>query len=410
MRVRRRLIILIVVLVWTVFTVPLPAEERDPGDFVRILEEGPREEWDAAARQLVHYSEKYDRYSIDARSLGSLLRRWEVLSWQTRELIAKGMRSLARTNTPETVAVFARLLADPKPRIQRQTFEILMKRGTYATVRALAGYVPESSKDRKRLRQHLARVNEKEEGKKTATQRSGALIERSAGVRAQEQPQYGLAAALIAAGALGIFILSWSFRMLQLQRLLHHLAPAKARTVTLGLTSLRGEVQPYKGRLLTHPVTKEACVYYTGAEGQGSKSRFWLVDDTGRVLVDPRGVVLISEDQTLVPGERVHILGTAGRISKDGMTHIVVGRGMDERMLIERLLLLPVRVLFGVLGASERIAATLFTRPEASFWIWDDLHQAPMTIQRDLTMVFVSMLAAAGWITLFVAAAIAVLK
>jgi hypothetical protein len=69
-----------------------------------------------------------------------------------------------------------------------------------------------------------------------------------------------------------------------------------------------------------------------------------------------------------------------------------------------------VRLLFGVLGASERIAATLFSRPEASFWIWDDLHQAPMTIQHDLTAVFLSMLAAAGWITLFVAAAIAVLE
>jgi hypothetical protein len=32
-----------------------------------------------------------------------------------------------------------------------------------------------------------------------------------------------------------------------------------------------------------------------------------------------------------------------------------------------------------------------------------------MTLQRDLTLVFVSMLAAAGWITLFVAAAIGVL-
>ncbi len=397
-------------LAWTVGAVPLLAEERDPSDCVRVLEEGPGEEWEAAARCLVRYSEKYKRYSLDARSLGSLLKRWEVLSPDTRELIAKGMRALARTNTPETVAVFARLLADPKPRIQRQTFEILMKRGTYATVPALAEYMPESSNDQKRLLKHLVRVNEKEEGKKTSKRKSGALTEPAVDVSVEEPPQYGLAAALIAAGTLGIFILVWGLRMLQLQRLLHHLAPAKARTVTLGLASLRGEVQPYKGKLLVHPVTEEACVYYAGAEGQEKDSYFWLVDDTGRVLVDPQGVVLISEDQTLVPGERVHILGTAGRVSRDGMTHIVVGRGTDERMLVERLLLLPVRFLFGVLGAFERVAATFFTRPEASFWIWDDLHQAPMTIQRDLTTVFVSMLAAAGWITLFVAAAIAVLE
>ena len=325
-------------------------------------------------------------------------------------MIAKGMRSRASTNTPETVAVFARLLADPKLRIQRHTFEILMKRGTYATVGALAGYMPESSRDQKRLLKHLARVKEKENRKKASKPRSDALAEMPAGVYVREQPQYGLAIALLAAGALGVFIFLWGFRLLQLQRLLHHLAPAKARTVTLGLTSLRGEVQPYKGRLLTHPVNEQACVYYAGAEGQVSKSRFWLVDDTGRVLVDPQGVVLISEDQTLMPGESVHILGTAARKSKDGTMPIVVGRGTDERMLVERLLLLPVRLLFGVLGASERIAATLFSRPEASFWIWDDLHEAPMTLQRDLTLVFVSILAAAGWITLFVAAAIAVLE
>ena len=375
-----------------------------------MLEEGPREEWNAAARQLVQYSKKYDRYSIDARALGSLLRRWDTLSWGTRELIAKGMQSRASTNTPETVAVFARLLADPKPRIQRQTFDILMKRGTYATAGALDDYRPESPRDQKRLFKHLVRVNEKEAGKKASKPRSGVLAGMSAGVNVQEQPQYGLAAALMAAGALGVFIFLWSFRLLQLQRLLHHLAPAKARTVTLGLASLRGEVQPYKGRLLTHPMTGEGCVYYAGAEGQGRKSRFWLVDDTGRVLVDPRGVVLISEDQTLIPGENVHILGTAERTSKGDTARIVIGRGTDKRMLVEHVLFVPVRLLFGVLGASERIAATLFTRPEASFWIWDDLHEAPMTLQRDLTLVFVSMLAAAGWITLFVAAAIGVLE
>jgi hypothetical protein len=113
----RLLRLLIALLVWTVGAVPLSAEERDSGDFVRVLEEGPREKWNAAARQIVQYSEKYDRYSIDARALGSLLRRWDALLWDTHELIAKGMQSRASTNTPEAVVVFARLLADPKPRI-----------------------------------------------------------------------------------------------------------------------------------------------------------------------------------------------------------------------------------------------------------------------------------------------------
>jgi hypothetical protein len=196
-------------------------------------------------------------------------------------------------------------------------------------------------------------VNEKEKRKKASKQRASALTETAADVSTQEQPQYGLAAALIAAAALGFFILLWGLRMLQLQRLLHHLAPARARTVTLGLTSLRGEVQPYKGRLLTHPVTEGACVYYAGAEEQSRGTRFWLVDDTGRVLVDPRGVVLISEDQTLMPGESVHLLGTAQRMGKDGTAQIAVGRDADTRMLIQRLLFILVRLLFGVMGASS---------------------------------------------------------
>ena len=223
--------------------------------------------------------------------------------------------------------------------------------------------------------------------------------------------QYALAGTLFAAGALGLFIFLWGLRMLQLRRLLQHLAPANARTVTLGLASLRGEVHPVGGKLLAHPVTEEPCVYYAGASGDSSDLSFWLVDDTGRVLVDPQGVVLISEDQTLMPGERAQILGTAVRTGEpDGSMRTVLRRGTDERMLVERLLMLPVRLLFGMLGPSARVAATLFTRPEHSFWIWDDLHHAPMTTQRDLTAVYLSMLAAAAWITLLVAAAIAVLE
>jgi hypothetical protein len=593
-----------VLLAWAACSVPLLAAERDPSDFVRVLEEGPREKWDVAARRLVRYDKQYKRYELDARSLGSLLKRWDALSLETRHLIARGMKWNSGRRTPEAVEIFARLLRDPDARIREAAFQSVTTSSNPVTARILAAYDPPTEHDQVKLVRHLVQVYYGEHNRKQGGQpEAGTLTERSAGVhdelfsilvpffshssaavrkdlaervinvadervndllyqmwadeeagvtamltlakrgdaracgplhewaksriiarkgseayyytkpddpkwRAQrfswlggycgllqparlmdlyrkaQNPQdrldrmqmlsgipiwpsvttelravlneaaadsdpelkrwaserletiagyekkrawqdresreeavlreglrYGLAGSLLAAGALGLFVFLWGFRMLQLRRLLQHLAPANARTVTLGLVSLRGEVHPVAGKMLVHPVTEESCVYYAGAEDETAGLRFWLADETGRVLVDPRGVVLISEDQTLVPGERVHILGTAVRTQEgDGSTRTLVHQGEGKRMLVEWLLILPVRLLFGLFGASARIAATLFTRPERSFWIWDDLHQTPMTTQRDLITVFLSMLAAAAWITLFVAAAIAVLE
>ena len=595
--------LLFVVLACAACSVPLPAAEPHPSDFVRVLEDGPRAKWDDAARRLVRYEKQYRRYELDARSLGSLLKRWDALSRETRHLVAKGMRWNAGRRTSDTIEIFARLLGDPDARVREEAFRSVIASRNSATARALAGYVPPDNDDRRKLVRHLIRVHVEERDRMGSGKRApGTLTERSAGVRdelfsilvpffsdpsaevrktlageiggivdervndilyrmwadpdagvnamltlakrgdiracapllewaehrivartggravhsnkeddpkwraqrfswlgghcgplqpaqlidlyrraqtpeekldrmnmlsgipirvpvgaaipaalkeaaADSNPeirqwasgqlatitgyekhrrlqgrdaeeaalrgalQYALAGALLAAGALGLFIFLWGLRMLQLRRLLLHLAPANARTVTLGLTSLRGEVQPVGGKLLAHPVTEEPCVHYAGARGEARDLSFWLVDDTGCVLVDPQGVVLISEDQTLVPGERVHILGTAARTREPGGSmRTVLRRGSDKRMLVERLLMLPVRLLFGMLGPSARVAATLFTRPEHSFWIWDDLHHAPMTTQRDLTAVYLSMLAAAAWIALLVAAAIAVLE
>ncbi|MGE0682775.1 MAG: hypothetical protein AB7P69_17965, partial [Candidatus Binatia bacterium] len=440
---------------WIVCAVPLLAAEPDPSDLVRILEEGPRSDWDAAAQRLVRYKEEYKRYVLDPRSLGSLLKRWAAFSPDTRVLIAKGMQRNTSVRTPETVMVFVRLLEDPETRIREEAFQILIKNGTSATAPALARYTPATADDRIKLIRHLVRVNDTEQAEKRERPASSTFTEASAGVRdelfsvlvpffADSSPQvriflaerverfidervndllfrlrvdpatglqalltlatrgdvracgpllewaehrfsaalgqhtdtganqdnpntsdspderakrfsrvgevcgslqpayfidlyrqatsqddrrdrmhlllnipvkpfdrlvstelrralneaatetdpelrhwasvqlatlasyeseqglqrkkaeqdvvrwrYALAGALIAASVLGIFIFLWGFRMLQLRRLLQHLAPASARTVTLGLTSLRGEVQPYDGRMLVHPVTEE---------------------------------------------------------------------------------------------------------------------------------------------------------
>ena len=56
------------------------------------------------------------------------------------------------------------------------------------------------------------------------------------------------------------------------------------------------------GSYLHHPVTGEPCLYYVGADSEHPDARFYLVDDTGRVLVDPQRAVLFSDDGVLVAG------------------------------------------------------------------------------------------------------------
>ena len=69
--------------------------------------------------------------------------------------------------------------------------------------------------------------------------------------------------------------------------------------------ALKGEVRLHAHQYTTHPFTGERCVIH-----EGERLPFWLEDGTGRILVDPRGAALLSEDGVVVPGERVLVVGT----------------------------------------------------------------------------------------------------
>jgi hypothetical protein len=207
---------------------------------------------------------------------------------------------------------------------------------------------------------------------------------------------------MLATLLLGAATFLWGFRLLQVRRLLRHLAPSKARSVAVGLVSLEGEVQPAQGRVLVHPDTDEACVYYTGADRAAPQHRFWLVDDSGRVLVEPRGALLVSEDGVLVPGERVRIIATAQRLSRvsdDVRAPTILRAGAMSTRAFARVGRALLQLVMD--GPTTRM---LFSDPRRMLLIWDDLRGPPFSSPRQTALLFLSFALAGTWMLVFLGA------
>ena len=209
-------------------------------------------------------------------------------------------------------------------------------------------------------------------------------------------------AVMSAALLLGVATFLWGFRILQVRRLLRHLSLSQARSVGVGLVAMEGEVQPAQDGVLVHPGTEEACVYYTGADRAAPGHRFWLVDDSGRVLVEPRGAVLLSEDGVLLPGERVRLIATAQRLSRagdDGKAPTVLRAGRTRTSAFARI---GRALLESVMDRPT--TRLLFSDPRRMLLIWDDAHGAPFASPRETALVFLSFALAATWMLAFLAA------
>jgi hypothetical protein len=106
--------------------------------------------------------------------------------------------------------------------------------------------------------------------------------------------------------ALGIFLFVYGFRLLQRRRLILDTPLSKIRSASMGMVEVNGQaVGPYT---MNAPVTGRACYYYRTQAWewkQSGKNKQWVevaaecmhvpffVDDnTGRVMVDPRGADL----------------------------------------------------------------------------------------------------------------------
>ena len=122
----------------------------------------------------------------------------------------------------------------------------------------------------------------------------------------------------------------------------------------------------------------------------------YLVDGSGQVLLAPRRAVLFSDDDVLVTGERVHLVGYADRAHGK----VVIGKDATEPPLYRRLGHRIIETLFGF-GQKTKVAKMLFTDPTRCFWIWDDLERRPMGEAADVLWLGASVLLAGAWIVVF---------
>jgi len=193
----------------------------------------------------------------------------------------------------------------------------------------------------------------------------------------------------------GVVLFVWAFRLCVLLVHVRHRPVAKTASLAMGPVALEGKVQPASG-LLRHPLTDEPCVYYAGADIDHPETRFYLVDDSGRVLIDPRRAVLFSDDGVRVTGERVHLVGYAVR----DYGKVVVGKDPSTPPLYRRAGHRLIEALFGF-GRKTNVTKMLFTDPSRCFWIWDDLERRPMGEARDVLWLAASVLLAGAWIVVF---------
>jgi HEAT repeat protein len=196
------------------------------------------------------------------------------------------------------------------------------------------------------------------------------------------------------AALLGILLFIWSFRLWTLATRVRNRPLSRAASLSSGPVALEGEAQP-AGSYLRHPVTGEPCLYYAGADVAHPEARFYLEDDSGRVLVDPRRAVFFSEDGVLVAGERVHVVGFAA-----GRSPVVVGKDEPGRPLYSRAVHGLISALLGF-GRSTSVTKMLFSDPRHCFWIWDDLERRPMGERRDQLWLALGVLLGGAWMVVF---------
>lgn len=102
----------------------------------------------------------------------------------------------------------------------------------------------------------------------------------------------------------GLFLFYKGFGWMREKNIIQNIPTSKIRSIAMGLVEVFGSVVPGE-KLLKSPLSDKECVYYkyiiqeyrnsgknmhwiTVAEGDRG-ARFYLKDDTGRVLVEPKG-------------------------------------------------------------------------------------------------------------------------
>ena len=102
----------------------------------------------------------------------------------------------------------------------------------------------------------------------------------------------------------GLFLLYAGFVWLKRKRLVEDIPTSKVRSIAMGLVEVKGKAHPAAKNVMTSPLTGKKCVYYkymveklvssgksshwVKVKGKNSIEPFYLQDNTGKVMVDPK--------------------------------------------------------------------------------------------------------------------------
>ncbi|MCP4041365.1 MAG: HEAT repeat domain-containing protein [Gammaproteobacteria bacterium] len=199
-------------------------------------------------------------------------------------------------------------------------------------------------------------------------------------------------------GLFGLVMFAWAFRLLRLWYLAHGLPPASLRSMAVGQVAVKGRLQAATG-YIRHPMTGDLCLFYGGADRDHPDHRLYLEDKTGRVLIDPRGAVLLSTEGMLVPGEEVYVLSNAEPADTTGPDRRVLNKNHEPRNWQRSLLHFVVRRLMGG-NARGGAARMLFSDPRTAFWIWGETRK-PLSSVWELAVMFFAVLLSGYWLMVF---------
>ena len=219
-----------------------------------------------------------------------------------------------------------------------------------------------------------------------------------------------LVGAAVAGIAVGLLIFLLAFRLLMLKRFVHGLPAQKIRSAPPGLVALKGEVRLHAKQYATHPFTGERCVIH-----DGERLPFWLEDGTGRILVDPQGAALLSEDGVVVPGERVLVVGTFRKAPEPQANGAAANDEAETEATPELARRDKELTWFSHAGGwlvraltraalGQNAARMMFLDARQCFWIWDDLNERPFHAQREAAAMAAGALFAGAWLLVVVGA------
>jgi len=153
---------------------------------------------------------------------------------------------------------------------------------------------------------------------------------------------------MIVGGVAGLFLFVNGFRKLKLKRTISGMATSKIRALAMGTVELTGHSKAFSA--LTDPIFKQPCVFFKieilEQHGSGKNSHwktiyradssnlpFTLVDDTGEILIFPRGAQLQFEKDINLTLSSFRSFFSSGNGPLESFVLRVVGSSMRTRKI-----------------------------------------------------------------------------